>query len=90
MMSVVNALMIYQIKRIVAVSIITKVTILRIGQLIEDLMQSYKVNNTISSLAVVQRVLKKSVQIIFKDPNCVSKMDKCYIYQFREKVLMSV
>ena len=49
MTSVVSALMTYPIKREVAVLIITKVTILRIGQPTGDLTQSIKTNNTILS-----------------------------------------
>ena len=46
MTSVVSALMTYPIKREVAVPIITKVTILRIGQPTGDLTQSIKTNST--------------------------------------------
>lgn len=49
MTSVASALMTYPTKREVGAPIITKVTILRIGQLTGDLTQSNKTNNTISS-----------------------------------------
>jgi hypothetical protein len=49
MTSVPSALMIYPIKREVAVPLITKVTILRIEQPTGDLTQSIKTNSTILS-----------------------------------------
>ena len=49
MTSVVSALMTYPTKKEVAAPIITKVTILQIGQPTGDLTQSTKTNNTILS-----------------------------------------